>query len=48
MTSIEASATHVRSGTELKFIVDEVKVNALLEKLSTTLGPDTYGGGDGT
>lgn len=48
MTSSEASATHVRSGTELKFIVDEAKVNALLGKLAATLGPDTYGGGDGT
>jgi len=48
MTSTEASATHVRSGTELKFIVDDAKVNDLLGKLAATLGPDTYGGGDGT
>lgn len=48
MTSTEASATHVRTGTEIKFIVDETIVDALLGKLATTLGPDTYGGGDGT
>jgi hypothetical protein len=48
MTGLDLNATHVRSGTELKFIVDEAKVDALLEKLATTLGPDTYGGGDGT
>jgi hypothetical protein len=48
MSSVDLSATHVRTGTELKFIVDEAKVKGLLEKLSTTLGPDTYGGGDGT
>jgi hypothetical protein len=48
MSSPDLTATHVRSGTELKFIVDEAKVEMLLDKLTTTLGPDTYGGGDGT
>ncbi len=48
MTAADLNATHVRTGTELKFIVDETNVEKLLEKLATTLGPDTYGGGDGT
>jgi hypothetical protein len=48
MTAPDLNATHVRTGTELKYIVDETKVEKLLEKLATTLGPDTYGGGDGT
>ena len=48
MTAPDLNPTHVRTGIELKFIVDETKVDALLEKLATTLGPDTYGGGDGT
>lgn len=48
MTAPESGANHVRSGAELKFIVDEAKVKDLQVKLSATLGPDTYGGGDGT
>lgn len=48
MTAPDLNPTHVRTGTELKFIVDEATVPGLLEKLATTLGPDTYGGGDGT
>lgn len=48
MTAPDLNATHVRTGTELKYIVDEATIPGLLEKLTTTLGPDTYGGGDGT
>ena len=48
MTAPDLGANHVRSGAELKFIVDEAKVKDLQERLSATLGPDTYGGGDGT
>lgn len=48
MTAPDLNATHVRTGTELKYIVDEATIPGLLEKLTTALGPDTYGGGDGT
>jgi len=48
MTAPDSSANHVRSGAELKFIVDEARVKDLQERLSATLGPDTYGGGNGT
>lgn len=47
MLSSESVAEHVRSGTELKYIVNEATVDAVVRQLEATLGPDTYGGGDG-